>query len=689
MAEIDNFQENYNRGNYQSLTRLEGLIISVTMILLVFPAWVRAGTISKFLAPNFGLTVVVLFIFLLAPYLHRTSRSQGFSFVDQNVKHILHDPVFYVGSLFLCQLFIQWWNSGKVRILLDLESQKSAFSPPYIDWLPGAVDTSRSWDMLVWFFPAFVALMIVRHAFHNPRMVRILFWGIAINATLLALFGLIAPILAKNYSSWIAPIIPLQERYFFSTFGYPNNGGSFFVLHFGLVMGLFCYYAKREGESRSIMKIWIMIVMILLFFLAIHLTRCRFAILFSWLMGLCFMVHWLVGAWKSSGKQQKIKLAVIATIVFVVIASFGFYLTSKHGFTTKLSAIFKPGKFIAEQFNLKFWQTEAAAKMLQDYPVFGIGGGGYRKYLLEYVTDPEKRYFATNYKGMAFVHNDFMQFLCEFGIVGTGLLLAVFILLVVKIAACKEKKEPFFLFGLLGLSGVLLHSLIDLPFRSPPVIIAFTVVLAGYGSFCLQTRTKNRETNVNEILPAVGGAGRLRKAILFYAILFLFISILGWWVSVPIRQKVSANIVKGVEEKYKAKLITLRRDNITPWKSENASPQLLSKLKWAKLLYAKNKKLYILSARINFDLYRKTNTGNKKKSGNYLRESFRSSLTARSFTNYADIGFIKLHTAILDALGYYLEESWCLLNLRKIYSKNIRINLLVREYYSHRPHLYR
>ncbi|MCU0290104.1 MAG: hypothetical protein MUF15_27430, partial [Acidobacteria bacterium] len=62
---------------------------------------------------------------------------------------------------------------------------------------------------------------------------------------------------------------------------------------------------------------------------------------------------------------------------------------------------------------------------------------------------------------------------------------------------------------------------------------------------------------------------------------------------------------------------------------------------------------------------------------------------ARQFTNYGDIEFVKLYTAILDALGYHLEESWWVMNLGKAYPNNIRINLLLREYYFRRPYLIR
>jgi hypothetical protein len=408
--------------------------------------------------------------------------------------------------------------------------------------------------------------------------------------------------------------------------------------------------------------------------------------LFSWMMAGFFMSYLLyLFVRKSSNRRVKAGIIAVVVICLMVIGSLVLYLTAKDHILPELSTMAEPGKFIEEQFDLKFWQITAAGKMWLDYPFFGIGGGGYREYLLQYVEKPKKRYIAKTYRGMANVHNDFMQFLCEFGIVGAGLLATVFVLLMAKIISSKAWKRGFVLFCLLGVSGVLIHSLIDLPFRSPPIIISFVVVMAGCGMLKPQ-KEKIASANVSEKGPV---ATFVTRFVNFYTILFLFIGIIGWWAITPIRQKASRDIVRDVEREYKAKLMIPRHDHVTPWKSQNASPTMLRSLGWAKFLYSDYKGLHLLSARINYDLYRNAKTNNRKNAKGYLKEAFRSSLAARRFTSYADIAFVKLHTAILDSLGYILEQSWCLKCLRDSYPKNIRINLLVREYYTRRPYLIR
>ncbi|MDQ1351352.1 MAG: hypothetical protein QG657_1654 [Acidobacteriota bacterium] len=367
----------HKRIDIKRLVGSDGIIL-IIILLLSFPTWVREGAIRQFLAPYPWLAAITLFVFLLTPYLRRTSHSHGCLLVRQQVQSILRDPIFYLGAAFLCQLYIQWWNSGKVRIFEQMEggAQNVMFSPPYIDWLPGAVDSILSWDMVVRFFPTFVALLIIRHAFSRLRMVRILFWGMVINASLLAIFGMIAPFLTKNYPTWLIPILPRQPVFFFSTFGYPNHAGSFFILHLGLACGLFFYYyINRKEEPRASMKAGILSVIILLQFCAIHLSRGRYAILFSWIMAAAFMLYLLhLTPWKNFKVRRKTSFIAIATTCVVVIGSLALYITSKDEIRARLSTMAKPGKFIAEQFDMKFWQIVAAAKIWKDHPLWESAG---------------------------------------------------------------------------------------------------------------------------------------------------------------------------------------------------------------------------------------------------------------------------------------------------------------------------
>ncbi|MCX6581017.1 MAG: O-antigen ligase family protein [Candidatus Aminicenantes bacterium] len=686
----NNNESQDNNLKRQVLTGADIVVLTTIISLLVFPTWRRGGTIREYISPYLGMAVAAFFIFLLSPYLRRTSHRHGKSLMEDRIKGILRDPIFYIGVFFLIPLYIQWWNSGKVYILED-KAREVLFSPASIDWLPGAVNTLKSWDMLVWFFPAFVLLLIVRHGCPGKQGFIIISWSMAVNSAILGIIGIIAPLLGNGYLSWLTSIfiLPPYSRFsfsnsgYFSTFGYANHAASFFLLHLGLTCGLFFYYyIDRKQHRRIILKTGILLLIILLQFYTLHRCHSSYGMLFSWLI-MAFFVFYGLYLFIRENPKRRVKAGFIVTgaILLLVVVLAGLYFTARGDILSELSTMKKPGKYIKEQSAVKFFFISAALDIWRHNPFFGIGGGSYSEYLIYYERPNSTRYTETHERGKANVHNDFIQFLCEFGIVGIGLLTAALVLLAVKIVKNKEWKQGFVLFGLLGMSGVLIQGMMDVPFRNPSVIISFVAILAGYGTL------KRREQN-NEVSYKKDSFTKfVTRFVNFYTILFLFIIIASWWALSPVRQKVSRDIVRDVEREYYAKLITPQYDNVTPGKSQSASPSLLNSLWWAKVLYGDFEDLHLLSAKINFDLYRDLKSNREKKAKKYLLAAFRNSLAAQPFTTETDTAFIKIYTAILDELGYYLEESLCLKVLLDSNPDDIRVDLLVREYYIRRPHL--
>ncbi len=682
----NNTETQWNVPNRHVLTGANVLILIVFISILLFPTWRRGGTIREYITPYLGMAVTAFFIFLLSPYLRRTSHRHGKSLVDDRIKETLRDPIFYIGVFFLVPLYIQWWNSGKVYIL-ENKAREILYSPSVIDWLPGAVNTLKSWDMLVWFFPAFVLLLMVRHGFPGKRMFIIMSWSMAVNSAFLGIIGIIAPLQGNKYLSWLTsiPVLPPDPRSSFSTFGYANHAASFFLLHLGLTCGLFFYYYIDRNQHRRIpLKTGILLMIILLQFYALHRCHSCYGMIFSWMIMAFFVFYGLYLSIRENPKRRvKSGFIVTGVILLLAVGLAGLYFTARGDILSELSTMKKPGKYLKEQSAEKLWYMSAALDIWRHSPVFGIGGGSYSEYLRYYERPNSNQYIKTHAPGKANVHNDFIQFLCEFGIVGIGLLTATLVLLAVKIVKNKEWKQSFALFGLLGMSGVLIQSLMDAPFRNPSVIISFVVILAGYGT--LQHQGQNSEVSYKKD----SFTNFVTRFVNFYTILFLFIIIVSWWVLSPVRQKISRDIVREVEREYYAKLITPQYDNVTPGKSQNASPALLGSLWPARLLYGELRDLHLLSTKINFDLYRNATSSNEKNARNYLLEAFRSSVSAKQFTTDTDTDFIKIYTAILDELGYYIEESRCLNTLLYSSPDDIRINLLVREYYLRRPHLIR
>jgi len=91
--------------------------------------------------------------------------------------------------------------------------------------------------------------------------------------------------------------------------------------------------------------------------------------------------------------------------------------------------------------------------------------------------------------GAANTHNDLLQFLSEFGLVGVALLwISIGIMAAPLIRyPLHTWRSPRVFFSLLGLLVILIHSAVDLPFRCPAVLFLWTLTLALAG--CTSSRT--------------------------------------------------------------------------------------------------------------------------------------------------------------------------------------------------------
>ncbi|NCU20748.1 hypothetical protein EOM89_08430, partial [Candidatus Falkowbacteria bacterium] len=88
-------------------------------------------------------------------------------------------------------------------------------------------------EMLRWFFPAWVLLVVVRSGLLGHRAGQLIVRGLVFNAGLLALFGLVQFADGTKSIFWIQPI----EDHFFASFGYANHAGAFFVLMLSVALG--------------------------------------------------------------------------------------------------------------------------------------------------------------------------------------------------------------------------------------------------------------------------------------------------------------------------------------------------------------------------------------------------------------------------------------------------------------------
>jgi len=143
---------------------------------------------------------------------------------------------------------------------------------------------------------------------------------------------------------------------------------------------------------------------------------------------------------------------------------------------------------LEKDFTTRWWQVVTANKIWNDNKLFGVGGWGYRHMVGTYM--PEKAWVLLKESGRANVHNDFMQYLAEFGVVGLGLILLAVAVLLWPLLRYPIWNHPMIFFPMMGVLLTCLHSMIDLPFRNTAIILSWTIILTSAGEYARLTMTR-------------------------------------------------------------------------------------------------------------------------------------------------------------------------------------------------------
>lgn len=438
--------------------------------LLVVPVWMGGGAYPPWQGSFLWLCVWAWSFFFLQP------ECKGIPSRQRRLKNLSKDSVSWLSLAFLIYLLIQHFNSGRIQVF-DFENSQWIYSPPPVTWLPSSITRYESMEMIRWFAPILSLLVILRHTWHALQ-IRSLLWLVCLNGFCNALLAFV------QQSMGLDKMYNFQRfgHDFYGSFGYPNHGAVFFILLFALALGLFLQEIFTESSERDLPTLCFSGFWSLTFFLAANLSTSRAGILGAWLV--LFLSLFTMGAiaWPRCHPVQRIYgfISVSTLIGFCVVA---FLLFAKPVHMRELkSATLTLNVF--EEIEGRFFQIESAFKLWQDHPFYGVGGWGYRYLGSHYM--PADQWHLMLGKGKANVHNDWMQFWAEFGLLGFGLLLTAFVPKIFRILSGLFKfpthdqsiwGDPLRICCFWGLVMLFLDSQFDIPLRSPAVFLHAVLLL--------------------------------------------------------------------------------------------------------------------------------------------------------------------------------------------------------------------
>jgi O-antigen ligase len=452
---------------------LENALLFVVCTQLVFQPWAIGGMRPWSQVIGLGLSVIS-FVIALMPRDYTGEHTGAASFRLVMWPKLMRFPIFWLGLALLGLVTTQalnpawayqtdgkgWWMKG-----ID-----------HVNWLPTGVQVPfvrwGPWRMLLIYSSVWLTVCAMWTGFTRRRSVQALFTTLAINGLLLAALGVAQKLLANGKMFWIWEP---PNGSFFSSFVYKNHAGAYLNLSLAVTCGLAAWYylrGLRRLEKSNPSGVF-----------AFFATCISISILVSYARGatimmlafLCvtvgfFIVHQLL----SPSENRK------PIVAFVLILIFGYFLKtglealhSKEAWDRIRQGIEREDLSLAG----RELATKAAADMLDDYGLKGVGAGGFQFLFPIYQHRyPDLVEYAGRREFWEHAHNDVLEIPIELGLAGTLLIFGSVLYLGALLMRSYFWQNPLSGCVVFGAFLLVVYGWWDFPFQNPAILITWCVL---------------------------------------------------------------------------------------------------------------------------------------------------------------------------------------------------------------------
>ena len=451
-------------------------------LTLAFTAWalggVRLWALHIILAGG-----LLTFLLAVVPLPARLNGSDGEHGNRKNVMRLLKWPFFWFSLAFLIYIVIQGLNPSWTQERSDagwwVEEIKA------ISWLPSGVrsdyEPMNAFRVLANFGAAFSLVWGIWSGIRRRSSAVIVAWSLILSGVGMAIMGILQKFTGAEAVFWT---VPSPNAQFWGSFFYRNQGGAYLnLIMIGSAVLYFYHFNRSEERGQHGGPHLLLFVFVAVIATSVGLALSRGGILFGGIFAACFFVA-AVGRWIFSTSTRNSVLLTLVIAGLLGAGGFGVVRYIDIGDIEKRFGDIEEAIATADE-DSRALTTKITWRMAQDELWLGWGAGSWRYIFPMYQKSYPEIYYVRYHrirgwegrKFFRYAHNDVVQFLFEFGIVGYGILILAFGYWVWSLLVRASGNALSALMLLVGFGVMVGHAFVDFIFQSPSYWLAFNGLL--------------------------------------------------------------------------------------------------------------------------------------------------------------------------------------------------------------------
>ena len=361
--------------------------------------------------------------------------------------------------------------------------------PGSISFLPGSVDAATSLPLILHSAALLCAAVVLVDLLRDRCAKWLVFKAIALIGGLIAMFGIIQKAAGIDAMPGASP--EASGETFFAFFRYHTNAAAFLLLCWPAALALWIR-SREKNRAGIVHSFWLFILFIITAGLFVNTSKV------GHLVALGLVVAGLVRFWKSILPTQGSRKVYVVSFAVLSVAGAIAIFPAIHKSTARWQEVAEEGGSI----DMRMGANRTSMRMLEDSGFFGFGPGSYQL-LFPYYSNEEGSSIAGVWKH---AHNDYLQALIEWGVIGAGMwTLLVIGGVVIGLRAVmrdlqRRRMEISTTCSVLAVLGVCAIAVVDFPFQMPAIQLLALVYLAGLWSLPVKETRRLDERSVPAVV---------------------------------------------------------------------------------------------------------------------------------------------------------------------------------------------